>query len=190
MKILEQLIDELGGEYIKEETKKGITPHGTYIYENSYGVLKKDNYTIKIYSNSSLGVRAANTLDKSPFKLVLIFPVIMKEKISLFPKSILKKILQLFSYNSFPDEQRLFLKSYDINASNLIKKLIMSNRFLITKIPKHKVYISSKKENQFSFLTLRPNESITTKEELMVIYKIIVEFGEILYSNKNRLGIL
>ena len=57
MNTLKNLIDLLDGKYFEKEIKKGHSPGGTFISQNSYGLITKENYSIRIYCFHNLGTR-------------------------------------------------------------------------------------------------------------------------------------
>ena len=63
----------------------------------------------------------------------------------------------------------------------------MRHRELSKMISSHNIFISSRIENGLSILSLRPNESVITKEELKKLYDIMDEFGKLITQNKQHL---
>ncbi|MDH7448455.1 hypothetical protein [Aquimarina sp. 2201CG14-23] len=188
MSILEKLVNNLDGDYYLDDQKKGHTPGGSFISQNSYGIFKKENYSIKIYCFDNMGVRAVNTFDGSPFKIILILPFALKRAQSIFPKSFFQKIINIpTSKNILSNNAKILLKKYNLKGNKELTNYILNDSFLTEILPNHILYITTKVENDTSILNLRPNESVTTTGELEILYKIMNRLGEIIYEHKSIL---
>lgn len=189
MDIVKELVNSLNGEYESEGVKKGHTTSGAFISHNSYGLVKKEEYSIKIYNFSNMGVRAVNTLDGSPFKIVLIIPFALKNAQTIFPKSFFQKLLP----DSRPKvtlspQAKDLLKKYSLNGNKELTRYILKDSNLAATITNHKVYIATNIQGNQSTLSLRPNESATTKDHLKVLYDIMDSIGIIIIKNKYTLA--
>ncbi|MHA7843214.1 MAG: hypothetical protein ACX93I_07840 [Winogradskyella sp.] len=184
MNIVEELTYILKGKYFSEDLRSVTTPGGTFISQNSYGIIRNKGYIIKIYSYNNMGVRVANTYDGSPFKIVLILPLKMKKSLSIYPKSSLKKLVGYAIGNSSINGNNIILKNYSLKGNRKIIDLILKDPFLVKEIPMHKIYISSKIGEESSYFSLRPNESATTVNELKKLYDIMDRLGIIISGGR------
>ncbi|WP_299249745.1 hypothetical protein [uncultured Aquimarina sp.] len=186
MNIVEELTKDLGGNYYQDDQKKGYTPGGTFISKNSYGLIKKENYLMKIYCFENMGIRAVNTIDGSPFKITLIIPFSLKKQQSIFPKSFFQKIISRTptSNNTLSNHAKKVLKKYSLKGNKELTNYILNDPFLTEILPNHILYITTKIENDISILNLRPNESVTTAIELNQLYSIIDRLGEVIFKHR------
>ena len=191
MNTLKNLIEELGGKYFEEELKKGHTPGGTFISQNSYGLITKKSYSIRIYCFSNEGTRDSGTIEGTPYKLVLSFPFkfTLKYNLTIFPKSFIQKILSTLnqSKNRSREAQSL-LKKYNLRGNRALTNCILKDPFLTQIMPNHAIYISSKTHDKKSVISLTPNESILTVEDLKALYLIMDRLAEIIVENKSILS--
>lgn len=188
MDIIKQLTDSHNGQYFEEELKKANTPGGAFISQKSYGYIKKDNYSIKIYSFANMGVRVPDTRDGSPFKIVLILPFVLKRPLSIFPKTFFQKIIG----NSIPKSMlspnaKALLKKYSLNKNKELTNYILTDSSLSKLISNHKIYLSTNIGDNNSTLSLRPNESVIEVEDLKALYDIMDRLGEIIIEHKSIL---
>ncbi|GAB5566106.1 MAG: hypothetical protein Wins2KO_31690 [Winogradskyella sp.] len=177
--IVEELINDLKGEYFREDKKNVITPGGSFISQNSYGIINKKEYSVKIYSQNNLGIRAANTYDGSPFRILLILPFNLNEPFQIFPKSFYKKMINSL-FKTKTSVSNILLTRYNFKGSKRIFSFIEKDMFLINEIVNHEIYISSHSKDDSFYISLRPNESVITMEELKKLYSIIDKLGEIM----------
>jgi|GEM_PF-2567235 len=190
MGITEALILDLEGEYFSEGLKKATTHYGSFISQNSFGIVNKEEYAIKIYCFDNKGTRVSGAYDGSPFKVSLILPFELNQKASINPKSFFSGILMPFIFPSLiNNENKNFSKQYKISGSKGFKNYFLKNHYLQKMISAHNIYISSRIEGGFSIISLRPNESVVTKEELKELYDIMDELGKLISSNKQVLKI-
>jgi len=189
MNTLNELIDLLNGEYSEEEVKKGHTPGGTFISQNSQGTIKKEKYTIKIYCFSNKGIRDSRTRDGSPYKIVLILPLELKKPQTIFPKTFFQKLTSnSMMKNSLTKSAKQLLKKYSLNENRELANYILNDSFLTENLPKHNLYISSDIQKKISTLNLRPNESVIEVEDLKKLYDIMNRLGEIIIEHKSILA--
>ena len=187
MNILEKLINDLDGDYHQDDLKKRHTTGGAFISQNSYGIIKKENYSIKIYCYDNMGVRAVNTLDGSPFKIVLILPFVLKKAQSIFPKSFFQKMFSVpISKNVLSVNAKRLLKKYNLKGNKELTNCILNDSILTEILPNHILYITTKIQNGDSILSLRPNESVTTVKELRELYDIMNRLGQVVFEHKQR----
>jgi hypothetical protein len=185
MSTLKNLIDLLGGKYFEAEIKKGHTPGGTFISQNSSGLITKENYSIRIYCFSNMGTRGTGVFEGSPYKLVISFPFTLKNNQTIFPKTFIQKILSKLNKNKNRSrEAQYLLKKYSLKGNRVLTNCILNDSFLTKTIPNHTIYISSKNEDKNSFISLTPNESILTVEDLKALYIIMNRLAEIIVKNK------
>ena len=188
MEITNALIIDLGGEYFNEGLKKVTSPDGSFINQNSFGIINKKECSIKIYCFDNKGVRASGTFDGSPFKISLILPFEISQKISIFPKSFFNGVIMPLIFPSLKKvESKNFSKKFKLNGSREFKNYFLRHDHLPKMVSIHNIYISSRIEKDFSILSLRPNESVITKEELKVLYDIMDELGKLIIQNKQVL---
>jgi len=189
MNALKSLIDLLGGKYFEEEIKKGYTPGGTFISQNSYGLLQKEDYTIRIYCFSNTGTKDPTSIEGSPYKIVLSFPFILKNNLTIFPKTFTQRIFSKLRTNKIKSEKtKPLIKKYSLKGNRTLTNYILNDDLLTEELPKHDIYISSKTENEKHFVNLIPNESIFTIEDLKALYVIMDKLGEIISRNKSILS--
>ena len=188
MNTLKNFIDELGGKYFEEELKKGYTPGGTFISQNSFGLITKKSYSIRIYCFSNQGTRDAGTFEGTPYKLVLSFSFTLKYNLTIFPKSFTQKILSTLNQNkSRSREAQSLLKKYSLKGNRALTNCILKDPFLTQIIANHAIFISSKTHDKKLVISLTPNESILTVEDLKALYLIMDRLAEIIVENKSIL---
>lgn len=185
MNTLKNLIDLLDGKYFEKEIKKGHSPGGTFISQNSYGLITKENYSIRIYCFHNLGTKTPGLFEGSPYKLVISLPFTLKKNQTIFPKTFIQKILDtLNQFKSRSKEAQYLLKKYSLKGNKALKNFILKDSLLTKIIPNHKIYISSKTNNKNSIINLTPNESILTIEDLKALYIIMNRLAEIIVENR------
>jgi hypothetical protein len=187
MDILEKLANDIGGNYNKDDLKRRHSPGGAFISQNSYAIFKKEKYVIKVFCFDNMGVRAASTIDGSPFKIVLIIPFSLKSHLSIFPKSFFQKLISSLSSKSNSVQGEKLLKKYSLKGNRELRNYILKDSNLSKSISEHIVYVRSDIKNKFTLLSLRPNESVTTKEDLKALYNIMDRMGNIIIENKTIL---
>jgi len=187
MDIIEELVLEVNGSFKKSDINRGFTATGLYISENNSGFIKKEDYSIKIDGFYNLGARAGYTLDGSPFKISLILPFILKDSISVFPKTFFQKIIgDSIPTKTLSDEVKLFLKKYKIMGSKNFVSSFLLDSYLPKTVSNHILYISTNHNEKFSSIALRPNESVITIDEIREIYNIVDKLGAIIIRNNNN----
>ncbi len=188
MDIVKELIELLDGEYESDGIKKGHTPSGAFIMHNSCGVIKRKDYAIKIYNFDDMGVRAVNTLDGSPFKIVLILPFPLNKSLTVFPKTFFQKIFgDAIPKATLSLSAKGLLKKYSIKGNKQLSSYILSDSLLTEIIPKHILYITTSIQKNNTTMSLRPNESVVTAEELRVLFNIMDCLGKIIIEHKSIL---
>jgi hypothetical protein len=188
MEITEALIADLGGEYFKEGLKKSNSPYGSVISQNSFGIVNSKEYSIKFYCFDNKGVRNSGAFDGSPFKISLILPFELSKKPSIHPKSFFRSvILPLVLPSLKQNGNKDFLKKYKLSGSKGFEHYFMKHKDLSKMVSSHNIFISSRIDNGLSILSLRPNESVITKEDLKKLYDIMDELGKLITQNKQHL---
>ena len=188
MSVLKELIGLLKGEYSEEEIKKGHTPGGTFISQNSQGLIKKDGYYIKIYCFNNMGTRASGTRDGSPYRIIFTIPLILKKSQTIFPKTLIQKMIDgLSTRTNLSEKSKPLLKKYSLKGNKEFVSYVLNDDFLTKTLPKHNVYISSSIRERTSTMALVPNESVINIEDLRILYDIMDRLGEIIVINKGIL---
>lgn len=188
MEITEELVIDLGGKYFKDGLKKATTPSGSFISQKSFGIVNTKDYSIKIYCFDNKGVRSVGTFDGSPFKISLILPFEISHKLSIHPKSFFNSIIMPLLFPSIKQNgNKDFLKKYKLKGSKGFEYYFMRHNDLSKMISSHNIFISSRIEKGLSILSLRPNESVITKDELKRLYNIMDELGKLISQNKQHL---
>ena len=188
MDIIEELILELNGSFKKSDINRGFTATGLYISENNSGLIKKEKYSIKIDGFYNLGSRAAYTRDGSPFKISLILPFILKNSISIFPKTFIQKLIgSTIQTKTLSEGAKKLLKNYKLTGNKDLVYYILSDSNYSEQISEHKLYISTNIQDKFTSISLRPNESVITLEEIKVIYNLMDKLGVIVIDHKSNL---
>ena len=118
---------------------------------------------------------------------MLSFPFILKNNLTIFPKTFTQRILgKLTKIKS--EKTKYLIKKYSLKGNRTLTNYILNDDLLTEELPKHDIYISSKTENEKHFLNLIPNESILTIEDLKALYVIMDKLGEIISRNKSILS--
>lgn len=188
MDILEALTLELNGTYQAEQKKSVNTPIGKFSSQNSFGIIRKEEYSIKLYCYNNSGVRAVNAIDGSPFKVVLILPFTLKNPVSIYPKTFFQKIFgDSISKTTLSPNAKGLLKKYSIKGSKKLASYILSDDLLTEVIPEHILYITTSIQKNISTISLRPDESVVTSGELKELFSIIDRLGKIISQHKQVL---
>jgi len=189
MSLLKKFIELLGGKYFEAEIKKGHTPGGTLISQNSSGLITKESYSIRIYCFSNMGTKDPGAFEGSPYKLVISFPFTVKKNQTNIPKTFIQRVLSTLNKNkSRSREAQYLLKKYSLKGNRVLTNYILNDSFLTEMIPNHTIYISSKNEDKSSFISLTPNESILTIEDLKALYNIMNRLAKVILENKSILS--
>lgn len=188
MDIIEELVLELNGSFKKSDINRGFTATGLYISENNSGFIKKEDYSIKLDGFYNLGARAGYTIDGSPFKISLILPFVLKNSISVFPKTFFQKIIgDSIPKKTLSEGAKKLLKKYKLTGNKELAYHILSDSNYSEQISEHKLYISTNIQDNFTSISLRPNESVITLKEIKVIYNLMDKLGIIIIDHKSNL---
>ena len=185
MDLVEELMQQLGGEYVSEGIKKSNTPSGAFIHQLSFGTLKKEHFELRVYSYYQKGIRLAGSYDGSPFKFVLILPFKLNEDIRIFPRTGFQKLFIRTSLKKPNPGASALVNKYRIDGNlDLALSLYAEEEDLCGIIAKHNIYIRSHSKERYSSLALRLNESATTVAELEIYLNILEGLGDLITRNK------
>lgn len=173
MNIIEELVKKYDGKYSEEPGKASNMINGRFTFQPQSGKIEINGTKISVNINAVGG--AAQTAE--PYRIVLHLEKNYKKQLEIFPKTHLKRFLDLFKANNSAIQSNLVNKKYSFSGDKqLISNLRLDRKFCKnTQDEKLYILIGKKYPKRIVLTPAFGVEDIEHFEKLILILKLIEE---------------
>jgi hypothetical protein len=168
MNIIEALVQKHQGEYSQDPEKASTMTSGRFTFQPQRGVLTIDGTKISININAVGG--AARTAE--PYRIVLHLGKDYGTRLEIFPKTNLKRLLELFTSKKNPSNSVIINKQFSFSGDNQLIEKLGADQTFYSKILDEKVFILIGKKYP-KHIVLTPAYGIDNIEHLEKFLEIL-----------------
>jgi len=168
MYLIQEIIEKYNGEYFEYKKREILTPSGKYATQFIKGNIEIDGTKISINKVENVGVNfnipGANKIFHEPYKIFLYLNKDVKAQLSIYPKSKLKKILDLIIPNKRMNPAISITKEYDFNGDKDLIREITSYSAFCESLKDTNLFISITKSSPPRIMLIPNNGNINLDE--------------------------